>query len=77
MKCVKNILEGTIKRVTDSAAHDMVLTNAWAYCPKSEWKLAVRPQPKPKAEKDKVAEKDESDKKKPYKKGRKKPKVTK
>ena len=48
MKCIKVVKEtkdnklGTIRRVTDSEADTKVSTKVWAFCPKSEWKLATR-----------------------------------
>ena len=48
MKCIKVVKEtkdnkiGTIRRVTDSEADTKVSTKIWAFCPKSEWKLATR-----------------------------------
>ena len=70
MKCIKSIKEtkdvklGTIRRVDDKTAINMV-GNMWAYIPKSEWKSATR---KPKADitEEQVQEPVE---KKAYKKG--------
>lgn len=48
MKCIKVVREtkdnkvGTIRRVVDSEADSKVSTKIWAFCPKSEWKLATR-----------------------------------
>ena len=48
MKCIKVVKEtkdnklGTIRRVTDSEADTKVSTKVWAFCPKSEWKAAIR-----------------------------------
>lgn len=47
MKCIKAIKAskdvemGTIKRVDDKTANNMV-GNTWVYIPKSEWKLSTR-----------------------------------
>jgi len=41
MKCVINT-KGTIKRVPDKKAHEMVRNSGWNYCPKSKWKAQVR-----------------------------------
>ena len=73
MKCIKAIKEtkdvvlGTIKRVDDRTANNMV-GNMWAYVSKSEWKKETR-KSKPTAQ---VTEQvtDEVEKK-PYKKGQK------
>lgn len=71
MKCIKAIkgtkeIElGTIKRVDDKTARNMV-GSSWVYVPKSEWKLVNR-KSKPI---EKVNEQDtEQVEKKPYKKG--------
>jgi hypothetical protein len=48
MKCIKVVKEtkdnkiGTIRRVADTEADVKVSTGVWAFCPKSEWKLATR-----------------------------------
>jgi hypothetical protein len=48
MKCIKVVREtkenkiGTIRRVADSEADTEVSSKVWAFCPKSEWKLATR-----------------------------------
>jgi hypothetical protein len=48
MKCIKVVREtkenkiGTIRRVADSEADTKVSSKVWAFCPKSEWKLATR-----------------------------------
>lgn len=73
MKCIKAIKEtkdvvlGTIKRVDDRTANNMV-GNMWAYVSKSEWKKETR-KSKPSVQ---VTEQvtDEVEKK-PYKKGQK------
>lgn len=71
MKCIKAIKEtkdvvlGTIKRVDDRTANNMV-GNMWAYVSKSEWKKETR-KSKPKEEVLKVNEEE----KQPYKKGQK------
>ena len=36
MKCVKK--EGVIQRVKDDRAAEMIKTEGYSYCPKSEWK---------------------------------------
>jgi hypothetical protein len=41
MKCIKNTTTGTIIRVTNQQATQMV-GNIWAYVQKSEWKRNVR-----------------------------------
>lgn len=72
MKCIKAIRAtkdvelGTIKRVDDKTANNMVGLS-WAYVPKSEWKLATR---KSKQSTEQVTDKvtDQAEKK-PYKKG--------
>lgn len=72
MKCIKAIRAskdvelGTIKRVDDKTANNMVGIS-WAYVPKSEWKSQFK---KPKT--DQVTEQvTEQVEKKPYKKGQK------
>ena len=48
MKCIKVIKQaksyelGEIRRVENSEADLKVSTGYWAFCPKSEWKLATR-----------------------------------
>jgi len=70
MKCIKAIKEtkdvafGTIKRVDDKTANNMV-GNFWAYVSKQEWKKETR-KPKPKEE---VVEEKNQPEKKSYKKG--------
>ena len=72
MKCIKSIREtketpvGTIKRVDDKTANNMVGLS-WVYVPKSEWKTQIR-KSKPKEE---VSEEKTQSEKKPYKKGQK------
>lgn len=64
MKGTKEIELGTIKRVDDKTARNMV-GNMWAYVPKSEWKLVTR-----KIKSDQVTDQPtEQVEKKPYKKG--------
>ncbi len=41
MKCVK-MNDGSIRRVTDYMAEEIVKENKGAYCPKAEWK-ALKP----------------------------------
>ena len=71
MKCIKSIKEtkdvkvGTIRRVDDKTANNMV-GNFWAYVPKSEWKKETR---KSKPKEEVVQEKNKPEEKKPYKKG--------
>lgn len=71
MKCIKAIRGtkevelGTIKRVDDKTAYNMV-GSSWVYVPKSEWKLATRKQ---KPIEEKVDQTTEQTEKKPYKKG--------
>jgi len=73
MKCIKaikaskDIEVGTIKRVDNKTADNMVGIS-WAYVPKSEWKLATR---KPKTTEQASEEVKEQVDKKPYKKGQK------
>jgi len=71
MKCIKSIKEtkdvalGTIRRVEDKVANNMV-GNYWAYVSKAEWKKETR-KSKPN---DQVTEQvTEQVEKKPYKKG--------
>ena len=40
MKCIKKGEQ--IKRVKDQEALEMVESEGWEYCPKSEWKEKVR-----------------------------------
>lgn len=48
MKCIKVVKEtkdnkfGTIRRVAELEADTKVSSKVWAFCPKSEWKLATR-----------------------------------
>jgi hypothetical protein len=48
MKCIKAIKQaksyelGEIRRMDDLEAEAKVKTGYWAFCPKSEWKLATR-----------------------------------
>ena len=48
MKCIKVIKQaksyelGEIRRMDDLEAEVKVKTGYWAFCPKSEWKLATR-----------------------------------
>lgn len=48
MKCIKVIKQtkpyelGDIRRIEDLEADVKVKTGYWAFCPKSEWKLATR-----------------------------------
>lgn len=48
MKCIKVIKQtksyelGEIRRIDDVEAESKVKTGYWAFCPKSEWKLATR-----------------------------------
>jgi hypothetical protein len=48
MKCIKVIKQtksyelGEIRRMDDLEAESKVKTGYWAFCPKSEWKLATR-----------------------------------
>jgi ATPase subunit of ABC transporter with duplicated ATPase domains len=71
MKCIKSIKEtkdvavGTIRRVDDKTANNMV-GNYWAYVAKSEWKKETR---KSKPKEEVVQEKNQPEEKKPYKKG--------
>lgn len=43
MKCVKNPIDGTLKRVTEYEARTKYLPYGWVYASKGEWKKAVRP----------------------------------
>ena len=71
MKCIKSIKEtkdvalGTIRRVEDKVANNMV-GNYWAYVPKSEWKKETR---KSKPTEQVTEQSTEQVEKKPYKKG--------
>ena len=71
MKCIKAIKEtkdvavGTIRRVDDKTAYNMV-GNYWAYVSKSEWKKETR---KSKPIDQVTEEVSEEVEKKPYKKG--------
>jgi hypothetical protein len=44
MKCVKNIVNQRIRRVSNEKAREMVARklSVWRYCPKSEWKAGGR-----------------------------------
>jgi hypothetical protein len=70
IKATKEIEVGTIKRVDDKTANNMV-GSSWIYISKSEWKKSTRSQVKTKSEpsQDQVDTKSESTEKKPYKKG--------
>ena len=77
MKCIKAIkgtkeIEiGTIKRVDDKTANNMVGLS-WVYVPKSEWKLATRKTKSNDQTTEQVNEQsNEQVEKKPYKKGQK------
>ena len=76
MKCIKAIKEtkdvvvGTIRRVDDKTANNMV-GNFWAYVPKSEWKKETR---KSKPTEQVIDQATEQVEKKPYKKGERSPK---
>lgn len=71
MKCIKSIKEtkdvalGTIRRVEDKVANNMV-GNYWAYVSKAEWKKETR---KSKPTEQVTEQETESTEKKPYKKG--------
>lgn len=71
MKCIKSIREtkdvalGTIRRVEDKVANNMV-GNYWAYVSKAEWKKETR---KSKPTEQVTEQETESVEKKPYKKG--------
>lgn len=71
MKCIKSIKEtkdvalGTIRRVEDKVANNMV-GNYWAYVSKAEWKKETR---KSKPTEQVTEQETESVEKKPYKKG--------
>ncbi len=73
MKCIKAIKEskdveiGTIKRVDDKTAINMVGIS-WQYVSKSEWKANTR---KSKPVEEKTEQVNEQVEKKPYKKGQK------
>ena len=70
MKCIKSIREtkdvalGTIRRVEDKVANNMV-GNYWAYVSKAEWKKETR---KSKPTEQVTEQETESVEKKPYKK---------
>ena len=42
MKCVRNNIDNSIKRVRDDMAVDMVISGKWKFCSKKEWKEEVR-----------------------------------
>jgi hypothetical protein len=44
MKCIKSKADGTIKRVTDTEAFQLV-GSKWEYAPKSMWKGTTRTEP--------------------------------
>jgi hypothetical protein len=44
MKCIKTVMTGEIKRVSDAVAHEYV-GKGWVYVSKSEWKAATRTKP--------------------------------
>lgn len=70
IKATKEIEVGTIKRVDDKTANNMV-GNTWVYISKSEWKKSTRNQVGTKLEpsRDQVETQSESTERKPYKKG--------
>jgi len=77
MKCIKAIKEtkdislGTIKRVDDKTAINMV-GSLWAYISKAEWKAATRKsKPTESTGEEKSKPSQEQTEKKPYKKGQK------
>ena len=41
MKCIKSTI-GTVLRVTDEEAEQMISKSNWVYCSKKEWKEKVR-----------------------------------
>lgn len=43
MKCIKNQSTGEIRRVKDEVAYELE-SKGWRFIPKSEWKLATRPE---------------------------------
>lgn len=43
MKCIKNQSTGEIRRVKDEVAYELE-SKGWGFIPKSEWKLAIRPE---------------------------------
>lgn len=43
MKCVKNVISEEVRRVKNDIALEMVRSENFLYCPRSEWKLANRP----------------------------------
>ena len=67
IKATKDVEVGTIKRVDNKTANNMV-GNFWVYIPKSEWKLATRKSKPIVQETDQDTDQVE---KKPYKKGQK------
>ena len=69
IKATKDVEVGTIKRVDDKTAYNMV-GSTWEYIPKSEWKLATRKSKPTVQVTDQVTEQPtEEVEKKPYKKG--------
>ena len=65
IKATKDVEVGTIKRVDNKTANNMV-GSFWAYIPKSEWKLATRKSKPTEQVGDQTTDQVE---KKPYKKG--------
>jgi hypothetical protein len=53
MKCIKNVKTGTVIRLEDRKAENMI-GREWEYAPKSEWKKLnpINESPKPKTEKE-------------------------
>jgi len=64
MKCLKNAKTGTIIRVDDNQANNMV-GNTWSYVSKSEWKTTTRkPEPVVEVKEETISEKQLKRKKK-------------
>jgi len=72
MKCVKNIVDKKIRKVSDDEA-SMLVKSGWVYCPRKDWKAEVRSTAKPAEKLEKSPEKRE--KKGPVEKGQSKYKM--
>lgn len=65
MKCIRIIADGTVTRIGDFEAHNLVKSGEANYCPKREWREETRdkgkrqdvPEKKPEPPKENVAEK--------------------
>ena len=43
MKCIKNPIDGELRRVTEYEAKTKFIPYGWVYVSKGEWKRSVRP----------------------------------